>query len=205
MQREKMQSRIYDYYGASGKIDKVDDFIFDDDLLLIAEDGANLVLRNLPLAIIARGKFWVNNHAHILKPRQGSLEYFAHLLESIDYRPWITGAAQPKLTQDRLFNIGIPVPPPDEQGIVAQIEDETRTLRQTIEEARRQVELAREHWTRLVSDVVMGKVDVRHLAPERVDADMEELAALAEDDNADDDLDEVTDRAMAGDEDGQDS
>jgi type I restriction enzyme S subunit len=63
-----MTSRTYDYYGASGIIDKVDDYLFDDELLLIAEDGANLVLRNLPLAIIAKGKFWVNNHAHILKP-----------------------------------------------------------------------------------------------------------------------------------------
>ncbi|MEJ7593488.1 MAG: hypothetical protein WKF77_18250, partial [Planctomycetaceae bacterium] len=65
-QRGAMTERTYDYYGASGVIDKVEDFIFDDELLLIAEDGANLVLRNLPLAIIAKGKFWVNNHAHIL-------------------------------------------------------------------------------------------------------------------------------------------
>src|SRR6185295_6583463 len=79
-QRGAMTTHSYDYYGASGIIDKVEDFIFDDELLLIAEDGANLVLRNLPLAIIARGKFWVNNHAHILKPRCGSLEYFAALM-----------------------------------------------------------------------------------------------------------------------------
>ena len=63
-ERGTMTLRGYDYYGASGIIDKVDDYLFDDELLLIAEDGANLVLRNLPLAIIARGKFWVNNHAH---------------------------------------------------------------------------------------------------------------------------------------------
>ena len=67
-ERGAMTIRKYDYYGASGVIDKVDDYLFDDELLLIAEDGANLVLRNLPLAIIARGRFWVNNHAHILKP-----------------------------------------------------------------------------------------------------------------------------------------
>ena len=64
-ERGAMTLRRYDYYGASGVIDKVDDYLFDDELLLIAEDGANLVLRNLPLAIIARGRFWVNNHAHI--------------------------------------------------------------------------------------------------------------------------------------------
>lgn len=68
-QRGAMTQRLYDYYGASGVIDKVEVFIFDDNQLLIAEDGANLVLRNLPLAIIARGKFWVNNQAHIPRSR----------------------------------------------------------------------------------------------------------------------------------------
>jgi len=97
-ERGQMKQRTYQYYGASGPIDMVESYLFDDDLLLVAEDGANLVMRNLPLSIIARGKFWVNNHAHILKPKTGNLEYFAHLLESIDYRPWISGAAQPKLT-----------------------------------------------------------------------------------------------------------
>ena len=67
-ERGAMTLRRYEYYGSSGVIDKVEDYLFDDELLLIAEDGANLVLRNLPLAIIARGRFWVNNHAHILKP-----------------------------------------------------------------------------------------------------------------------------------------
>ena len=97
-ERGAMSVRHYDYYGASGVIDKVEGYLFNDELLLIAEDGANLVLRNLPLAVIARGKFWVNNHAHILKPRRGNLEFLAGLLEGIDYTPWISGAAQPKLT-----------------------------------------------------------------------------------------------------------
>ena len=82
---------------------------------LIAEDGANLVLRNLPLAIIARGKFWVNNHAHILKPKRSNLEFLAAVMEQLNYLPWISGAAQPKLTQDRLMNIAIAVPPRQEQ------------------------------------------------------------------------------------------
>ena len=106
-----MTSRRYDYYGASGIIDKVDDYLFDDELLLIAEDGANLVMRNLPLAIIARGRFWVNNHAHILKPRRGNIEFLAWVMEGLNYLPWISGAAQPKLTQDRLMGIAIAVPP----------------------------------------------------------------------------------------------
>lgn len=164
-ERGQMTVRIYDYYGASGVIDKVDDYLFDDELLLIAEDGANLVLRNLPLAIIARGKFWVNNHAHILKPKNGSLEYFAHLLECINYTPWITGAAQPKLTKDRLMAIQIPVPTPEEQcRIVEFIKADTQLLDQTVEQAKREIELIQEYRTRLIADVVTGQVDVRHLA-----------------------------------------
>jgi type I restriction enzyme S subunit len=144
-ERGKMTTRLYDYYGASGVIDKVDDYIFDDELLLIAEDGANLVLRNLPLAIIARGQFWVNNHAHILKPTRGNIEYLAGFLETLSYRPWITGAAQPKLTKDRLMSISICVGPPDEQdGIIAQSNSVTAPLRSVIARTEREIGLLRE-------------------------------------------------------------
>ena len=112
VERGGMTSRLYDYYGASRVIDKVENYLFDAELLLIAEDGANLVLRNLPLAIIARGKFWVNNHAHILKPRRGNIEYLAGSMETLNYQPWISGAAQPKLTKDRLMAISVAVAPP---------------------------------------------------------------------------------------------
>ena len=122
-ERGLMTKRSYDYYGASGVIDKVDDYLFDDELLLIAEDGANLVLRNLPLAIIARGRFWVNNHAHILKPKRGHLGFLAGVMEGLNYLPWISGAAQPKLTQDRLMSIAIAVPPVEEQENIVTICD----------------------------------------------------------------------------------
>jgi len=165
MERGTMTLRRYDYYGASGVIDKVNDYLFDDDLLLIAEDGANLVLRNLPLAIIARGKFWVNNHAHILKPNRGNLEYLAAVMERINYQPWISGAAQPKLTQDRLMSIAIAVAPREEQdGIIAWVERETAPLRTSIDHARREIGLLREYRTRLIADVVTGKLDVREAA-----------------------------------------
>jgi len=160
-ERGAMTSRQYDYYGASGIIDKVDDYLFDDELLLIAEDGANLVLRNLPLALIARGKFWVNNHAHILKPKRGNLEYLANLMEVVDYRPWISGAAQPKLTKDRVMAIPIPVPHPDEQDrIQAQLALETAPLWGAMGRAQRQIDLIREYRARLIADVVTGKLDV---------------------------------------------
>ena len=118
-QRGKMTSRQYDYYGASGAIDKVDDYLFDEPLILIAEDGANLVMRNLRLAYIASGKYWVNNHAHILKPLSGNMTYLCEALECVDYNPLITGAAQPKLTKDALKGVEIPFPPPEEQSAIA--------------------------------------------------------------------------------------
>ena len=183
-ERGTMTLRGYDYYGASGIIDKVDDYLFDDELLLIAEDGANLVLRNLPLAIIARGKFWVNNHAHILKPRRGLLEYLSALMEDLNYLPWISGAAQPKLTQDRLMSIAIAVPPRDEQDrIVSYVTAETRHPRVAISRARREIDLLREYHARLIADVVTGKLDVREAA-----AALPEVDPLAADDEADEQL-----------------
>lgn len=164
-ERGAMTSRKYDYYGASGIIDKVEDYLFEDKLLLIAEDGANLVLRNLPLAIIAQGKFWVNNHAHILKPRRGNIEYLAAVMESLSYKSWISGAAQPKLTKDRIMAITIAVPSPLEQDkIIESAHSETSPLRTTIQRAKREIELLNEYRTRLIADVVTGKLDVRTAA-----------------------------------------
>jgi type I restriction enzyme S subunit len=160
-----MTSRLYDYYGASGVIDKVDDYLFDDELLLLAEDGANLLLRNLPLAIVARGRFWVNNHAHILKPTRSSLVYLAHVLECLDYTPWITGAAQPKLTQERLLAIAVAVAPLDEQeAIVRHIDMETQPIVAAIVRLQAELGLLGEYRLRLISDVVTGKLDVRRVA-----------------------------------------
>ena len=172
VERGTMTSRQYNYYGASGVIDKVDDYLFDDELLLIAEDGANLVLRNLPLAIVARGKFWVNNNAHILKPKRGNLEYLANLMEVVDYRRWISGAAQPKLTQDRIMAIRIPVPPPDEQDrIQAHLDAVIAPFRSATDRAQREIGLVREYRTRLVADVVTGKLDVRDVELPALDKD----------------------------------
>ena len=177
VERGQMTSRLYDYYGASGVIDKVEDYLFDDELLLIAEDGANLVLRNLPLAIIARGKFWVNNHAHILKPKRGHLVYLSNYMETLNYMAWISGAAQPKLTQDRLFSISIAVAPPGEQdAIVEHTARETQPLLNAISRLEREIELLREYRTRLVADVVTGKLDVRGVT---LPVESEPPAALA--------------------------
>ena len=186
VERGAMSMRRYDYYGASGVIDEVEDYLFDDELLLIAEDGANLNLRNSPLAIIARGKFWVNNHAHILKPRRGNLEYLSAVMEGLNYTPWISGAAQPKLTQDRIMGISIAVPPRFEQDeIIARTKAQTSGLTGSIVRARCQIELLQEYRTRLIADMVTGKLDVREAAAQLPDEDgdqdpIEESVPLAD-------------------------
>ncbi len=101
---------LYDYYGASGAIDKIDGYTIDDHVMLIGEDGANLRMRNLPIMYEINGKAWVNNHAHILKPKAGVDFYFIfYALEALDLNYYITGSAQPKLSQDNLRNILVPI------------------------------------------------------------------------------------------------
>jgi type I restriction enzyme, S subunit len=101
----------YPYYGASGIVDYVGDYIFDGDTLLVSEDGANLLARSTPIAFSVSGKYWVNNHAHILKFENTATQRFVEFyLESIKLDEYITGAAQPKLNQKALNSIPIPIP-----------------------------------------------------------------------------------------------
>ena len=101
----------YPYYGASGIVDYVADYIFDGDTLLVSEDGANLLMRSTPIAFSVSGKYWVNNHAHILKFENMATQRFVEFdLESIKLDEYITGAAQPKLNQKALNSIPIPIP-----------------------------------------------------------------------------------------------
>lgn len=105
----------YPYYGASGVVDYVADYIFDDDLLLISEDGANLVARVTPIAFPSTGKVWINNHAHVIKFNSMAMQcYVENLLNMMDISPYVTGTAQPKLNQAKLNSIPIPVPEEDQ-------------------------------------------------------------------------------------------
>ena len=101
----------YPYYGAQEIVDYIDDYIFDGEYVLIAEDGANLITRNKPIATLAKGKFWVNNHAHIIRNKpHADLRFLLYLLNAHDVSGYITGSAQPKLSQERLASIPFSVP-----------------------------------------------------------------------------------------------
>ena len=121
--RSKQTSKIYDYYGAARVIDKVDSYLFDERLLLIGEDGANLLSRSKNNAFFAEGRYWVNNHAHVLDATDKNLlDFIAIVINSMKLDDYITGSAQPKLSQDNLNKIPIVLPPlAEQQRIIAEI------------------------------------------------------------------------------------
>lgn len=121
--RAQMQGE-YPYYGASGVIDHVNDYLFDGVYLLLAEDGANLLSRSTPIAFQAKGRFWVNNHAHVLTTLgQIPLSYLEHYLNGVALNQYITGTAQPKLTQRNMNVVPVPLAPlPEQRRIVEEIE-----------------------------------------------------------------------------------
>ena len=109
------------YYGASGIVDYVDKWIFDEELLLVSEDGANLKSRTYPIAFIISGKSWVNNHCHVLKFENHNLTKFVeYYINSINVEKYLSGSTQPKLNQGQLGEILIPVPSDNELECLAQ-------------------------------------------------------------------------------------
>lgn len=136
------------YYGASGIVDYVKNYIFDGDFLLVSEDGANLITRNTPIAFSISGKSWVNNHAHVLKfntyAERRLVEYY---LNSIDLTPYISGAAQPKLNKKNLNGIRIPNPLPAEKERIVSILDKFDALTNSITEGLpREIELRQQQY-----------------------------------------------------------
>ena len=136
------------YYGASGIVDYVKDYIFDGDYLLVSEDGANLLARNTPIAFSISGKTWVNNHAHVLKfETYAERRYVEFYLNSIDLIPYISGAAQPKLNKKNLNSISIPNPSPDEKKRIVTMLDKFDTLTTSIQEGLpREIELRQKQY-----------------------------------------------------------
>ena len=117
--RSKMKGQ-YPYYGASGIIDYVNNFIFDEDIILLGEDGENILSRNLPLAFKVSGKCWVNNHAHVIKPNHSTnIDFLTQYLDNISYVKYNSGTAQPKLNQEVCRTIPLNLPCLSEQTKIA--------------------------------------------------------------------------------------
>ena len=122
------------YYGASGVVDHVKDFLFDEPLLLVSEDGGNLIARTRPIAFSIKGKTWVNNHAHVLRfPELQLQQLVAFYLNSISIEPWVRGLDQKKLNQTNLNSIPILVPPREQRAEIVRefelVQDKTETCR----------------------------------------------------------------------------
>lgn len=159
MQRSVRKGEI-PYYGASGIIDYIDDYIFEGEHVLISEDGENLRSRQTPIAFLADGKFWVNNHAHIIKSDYIHNRLICYYFANFDLNPFLTGAVQPKLSQDSLMRIPIFLPKSIEDrkqivSIIASVDDkidllyqENKTLEAMAETLFRQwfIEGAKEEW-----------------------------------------------------------
>ena len=136
VKESERKSGPFPYYGASGIVDYVDDYLFDGDYLLVAEDGENLRTRNTPIAFMARGKFWVNNHAHIIVGNErAETRYLLYALLNLDISQYLTGAVMPKLTQGNLNRINIACPSiPTQQEIIkvlGSIDDRIDLIRET--------------------------------------------------------------------------
>lgn len=139
--KKNRTSGKYPYYGASGIVDYVDEYIFDEDLLCISEDGANLLMRTYPIAFPISGKVWVNNHAHVLRFSNMSTQKFVeYYISGFKLDEYITGAAQPKLTQKALNSIPINIPNSinEQQRIVSRLDSLSENIRK-YEEIQRKI------------------------------------------------------------------
>lgn len=130
---------IYPYYGASGIVDYVEDYIFDEDILLVSEDGANLLMRSTAIAFSVSGKVWVNNHAHVVRfDNLATQKYIEVYFSLIDISDQITGSAQPKLNQARLNAMEFMYPPIKRQeqfaSFVAQVDKSKLAVQQSIDQ-----------------------------------------------------------------------
>jgi type I restriction enzyme S subunit len=126
----------YPYYGASGIIDYVDDYLFDGEYILLGEDGANILNRTTELAFIVTGRFWVNNHAHVMQAI-GNNRFLAESLERINYEPYNTGTVQPKLNAAICKSIPIEIPCIEEQNKIANF---LSTIDEKINQCQTQIE-----------------------------------------------------------------
>ncbi len=147
----------YPYYGASGVIDYVADYIFDEELLLLAEDGANILSRSSPIAFKISGKTWVNNHAHVLRPKDSnSLDFLVEYLESLKYERYNTGTTQPKLNREICAGIPVLVPPVDQQRKIAEL---AVTWNSAIEKTEQLIAAKKRYFSGLVRKLIIDRAN----------------------------------------------
>ena len=116
----KRRSGQYPYWGAGSITDYVDDYLFDEELILLGEDGAPFFDHTRPVAFLINEKVWVNNHIHVLKPKPNvNSKFLVHWLNNVDYKSYINGSILNKLTQSNMNSIAFAVPPLDEQQRIA--------------------------------------------------------------------------------------
>ena len=133
---------VYPYYGASGIVDWINDYIFDEDILLVSEDGANLLMRSTPIAFSVSGKSWVNNHAHVVRFHDFATQKFIEVYFSlIDISEYITGTAQPKLNQAKLNAMLFCWPPIELQNQFAAFVERVDRQKQTVQQSLEKLEL----------------------------------------------------------------
>lgn len=149
----------YPYYGASGVVDSVGDYLFDGDYLLVSEDGANLLARTRPIAFSASGKIWVNNHAHVLQFDSYVARRFVEIyLNSVDLAPYVSAAAQPKLTKSSLDRIPVPQPPSEQQERIVDVLDRIESLVTSLSTAlREELEARRKQYESYCDQVLAFK------------------------------------------------
>lgn len=135
------EAGIYPYYGASGIVDYVAGYLFDEDILLISEDGANLLMRSTPIAFSVSGKVWVNNHAHVVRFEKMSMQKYIEVFFSlIDISDHITGSAQPKLNQAKLNAMMFPVPSMERLDVFLQFIEQTDKSKLAVQKSLEQLE-----------------------------------------------------------------
>ena len=165
--RANMQGAV-PYWGANSIIDHVNDWIFDEQLVLIGEDGAPFYDPTRDVSFFTDGKIWPNNHIHVLRCKTlTSPRFLPHVLNCVDYTDFISGSTRDKLTQQSMGNIPVQLPPIAEQDAIAEfLASRIAHTSKSISYANRQINLIQEYRTRLIADVVTGQIDVRDAAVE---------------------------------------
>lgn len=151
----------YAYYGANGAQGTINDFIFDEPLVLVAEDGGNFGNPDRTIAYIATGKYWVNNHAHVLKPKDGlDLKYLCRVLEKYDVTPYVKGATRQKLSKTDASRIPIPLPPLETQKQIAAVLEKADQLRKDCQQMEQELNnLAQSVFMDMFGDDLVGVLE----------------------------------------------